>query len=284
MKILAIGDFHGKFPEKLEKLAKSEEINAIVALGDYANADKIRKIIFKHWTDKPWHEVVGLKKARQMEKESFDSGLKILKKLNSLGKPVFLIWGNTDFYKDYRFTESPIFMPGFYENKIKKMKNLVVIDKRKSKIGGSDIIGHGGYLDVTEYIKNPIDKDKKAQKKRLKRYKEDERRLEKLFLKKKPEKDFIFVIHYPPYGYFDKIAAKKNPMYGKHVGWQPYNEIIKKYKPSLVFCGHMHEYIGKKKLGESLVINVGAAFQGNCAIIDYPEKDKKKDIKVRLYR
>jgi len=268
MKILAIGDFHGKFSGKLKKIAKSKEINLIIALGDYANADKIRKLIFKHWTDKPWYEIVGMKKARRMEKESFDSGLKILKQLNSLGKPVYIIWGNTDFYKDYRFSDSPIIMPGYYENKIKKMKNLILIDKKKSRIGNMDIIGHGGYLDITEYIKNPIDEDKDAQKIRLKRYKEDERRLKKLFAKRKPRKPFIFVIHYTPYGYFDKITARKNPMHGKHVGWQPYNGVIKKYKPKLVLCGHMHEYHGAQKLGKSLVVNVSAACLEKGAIID----------------
>ena len=33
MKILAIGDFHGKFPMKLKKLAKSADL--IVSVGDY---------------------------------------------------------------------------------------------------------------------------------------------------------------------------------------------------------------------------------------------------------
>jgi hypothetical protein len=42
VKILAIGDFHGKFPEKLKKIIKKEKINLIVSVGDYADANKIR--------------------------------------------------------------------------------------------------------------------------------------------------------------------------------------------------------------------------------------------------
>lgn len=278
MKILAIGDFHGKFPEKLKKLAKGKDIDLIVALGDYANADKIRKLIFRHWINKPWYEVVGLKKARKMEKESFNSGLRVLKKLNSLGKPVYIIWGNTDFYKDYRFHESPIIMPGYYENKIKKMKNIILLDKKKKSIKGFSLIGHGGYLDITEYIKHPHHEDKERQKNTLKRYNEDERRLKKLFSKSKLKKDFIFSIHYTPYGYFDKLVSKKNPMDGKHLGWLPYNRVIKKYHPKLVLCGHMHEYQGEKKLGKSLVINPGDAERGRFAVVD------SESLKVRFYK
>ena len=35
MKILAIGDFHGKFPQKLKKRVKKEKIDLIVSPGDY---------------------------------------------------------------------------------------------------------------------------------------------------------------------------------------------------------------------------------------------------------
>ena len=119
MKILVLSDFHGKFPEKLKKIAKSKDIDLIIALGDYTNADKIRKLIFKNWTKGHWYDVVGLKKAKQMQKESFNSGVRILKELNSFGKPVYLIWGNTDFYKDYKTIESSKIMPGYYNDKIK---------------------------------------------------------------------------------------------------------------------------------------------------------------------
>ncbi len=44
-------------------------------------------------------------------------------------------------------------MPGFYEDKIKKMKNINLIERKKTKINGIEILGHGEYLDVTEFIK-----------------------------------------------------------------------------------------------------------------------------------
>jgi predicted phosphodiesterase len=163
MKILAIGDFHGRFPEKLKKEARKADL--ILSPGDFANADKIRRIIFKNWAGKPWEEVVGLKKAREMQKESFDSGLKIMKELNSLGKKAYFVWGNSDFYRDHLLKENPKLKVGYYNNKIKEIKNLFSVDRKKIKINNLEIIGHGGYVDVTEYIKSKIDGNLKKHKK-----------------------------------------------------------------------------------------------------------------------
>jgi len=271
MKILALGDFHGKFPERLKKEAKKADF--ILAAGDYANADKIRKILFKHWTNKNLIDVVGNKKAKAMLKESFNSGLKILKELNSLGKKTFVIFGNTDFYKSVK---DELF-PKYYEKNIKNLKNLILIDRKKSKLKDIEIIGHGGYVDVTDFIRHPLDEDKKKQKIRLERYKKDEKNLFKLFSGKKP-KNFIFLTHYTPYGFFDKVKAKKSPMHNRHVGFEPYNKIIKKYQPLLCICGHMHEYQGIKRLGKTIVISTGPAYEGKAALIDI-KGQKIKSIK-----
>lgn len=281
MKILAIGDFHGKFPEKLINRIKKEDFDLILSPGDFAYTEKIREIIFKNWTDKKWWEAVGLKRAKKLEKESFDKGVEILKKLNSLGKKVYIIWGNSDFYKELDTSEPSSLNPGYYEDRIRKLKNIVLIDKKKRKLSHIEIVGHGGYVDVTEFIKNPIDKDKKKQKKRLKRYDKDAEKLKKLFLGIKPKQGFIFLIHYTPYGIFDKVKNRKSPMYNKNVGFLPYNGIIKKYKPLLVICGHMHEYQGKKKLGKGIIINPGAAEYGKAAVIDVVGKKVKS---VRFLR
>ena len=276
MKILAIGDFHGKFPEKLKQEAK--KVDLILCTGDFADAEKIRKIIFKNWTEKPWYEVVGLKKAKKLEKESFESGLKVLKELNSLNKKSCIIWGNTDFYKTTNSKKE--LSPGTYEDKVKKLKNIKIIERKKLKINNLEIIGHGGYLDVTEYIKNPLHDDKEKQKELIKRYKKSTYQLTKLLQKTKPKKGFIFLIHYPPYGIFDKVKFKGSPMNNKNVGFQPYNEIIKKYQPSLVICGHMHEYHGLKKAYNSTIISHGEANKGKATIIEIDKNNKIKSIKL----
>lgn len=275
MRILAIGDFHGKFPEKLKKEARKADF--ILSTGDFADTEKIRKMMFKHWTNEKWYEVIGLKKSAQLEKKSFDSGLKILKEINKLNKKVYFVWGNSDFYKEDITSTPDVIIPGFYEDKIRKMKNLKLIERKGIKIFGLEVVGSGGYVDVTEYVKHPIDKEKEKQKVRLKRYNNTKKRLFKLFSKKKL-KEFVFLIHYPPYKFFDKVKYRTSPMHGKHVGFEPYNKVIERYNPILVICGHMHEYQGKKKYGESLVVTTGPASEGKAAWIEI-ENNKVKNVK-----
>jgi len=279
MKILAIGDFHGKFPEKLKKSIKKEDFDFILCTGDFPDAAKIRKLIFKHWTSGPWWQNKGLKKARKMEKNCFDSGLKIIKKLDSVGKKAYTVWGNSDFYENFEELKKsmpvPLY-PGDYDRNIKKLKNIFSVDRNRVIENGTEIIGYGGYVDVTDYIMHPIDKTKRKQLARLKRYRKDEKVLKKLFLKRKPQKNFIFLIHYAPYGVMDRVRLKSSPMHNKHVGWMPYNDIIKKYQPPICICGHMHEYQGKCRMGKTLVVNPGPAYEGKYAIIEINKKIRVK--------
>ncbi|MBI2629557.1 metallophosphoesterase family protein [Candidatus Pacearchaeota archaeon] len=274
MKVLIAGDFHGKFPKKIEEEAKKADL--IISSGDFANSDKIRKIIFKNWVGKSWYEAVGEKKARILEKESFDSGLKVLRKINSLGKKFYFVWGNSDFYKEGKKE----LIPNYYEDKIRKMKNLILIDKKKKRMGEIQIIGHGGYVDVTDFIRHPVDDDREKQKEREERYNKNKKELGKLF-KKGKVKDFIFLTHYTPYKIFDRIKMRGSPMYHRHAGFEPYNEVIKKYKPFLVVCGHMHEYQGVKKIGGSTIINPGAVSEGKAAVVEIEKKSIKS---VRFIR
>ena len=46
MKILAIGDFHGKFPEKFFRRIKKENFDIILSVGDFCGDDKLAKLFF----------------------------------------------------------------------------------------------------------------------------------------------------------------------------------------------------------------------------------------------
>jgi len=82
--------------------------------------------------------------------------------------------------------------------------------------------------------------------------------------------------HYPPAGYFDKVKYKgKNPMNGKHVGFEGYTEFINKKKPALFICGHMHEYQGVKNVGKTVIVATGSAKEEKAAIIDFDGVMKK---------
>lgn len=92
---------------------------------------------------------------------------------------------------------------------------------------------------------------------------------EELFRQKSSNLDILFA-HCPAYGYFDKVHYPGvNPMNGKHVGFRPYNDYIKKFKPKLFICGHMHEHQGIKKLGKTTILSHGPAQNGKAAIVEF---------------
>jgi Icc-related predicted phosphoesterase len=71
----------------------------------------------------------------------------------------------------------------------------------------------------------------------------------------------ILLFHTPPVGTLDLDK-------GNHKGSRVVNDMIEKYKPSLVFCGHAHHSRGREEIGSSLVANPGSLKVGNYAILD----------------
>lgn len=75
---------------------------------------------------------------------------------------------------------------------------------------------------------------------------------------KKVEKDIedgmklVLLLHGPPYG------TKLDLVMDDHVGNQDYTDFIKRAKPELVVCGHLHENSEKQdRIGNSKIINPG---------------------------
>jgi Icc-related predicted phosphoesterase len=71
----------------------------------------------------------------------------------------------------------------------------------------------------------------------------------------------ILVCHQPPYGVLDKVTAKFAPKHwqGKCAGSKVILNYVEKKQPRYVFCGHIHEGKGMKKVGKSNVYNLGVA-------------------------
>tara|TARA_Y100000310_G_scaffold328062_1_gene395451 strand:+ start:2147 stop:3019 length:873 start_codon:yes stop_codon:yes gene_type:complete len=290
MKILVIGDFQGVYPKKLKKRLKKENFDLVFGVGDYGGIDDWTPFIMDMFKRAKKgdegispEEFFGKKRFKRILKKDFIAGKNVLSEINDLGKKVFFVFGNTDDdwsnhpkYKGQIAKKSAI-------NFLKKLKNMRNITYSKLRYKGINIIGFGGYMDIDAYFnKKTFRGGKDLVSKRLKIHKFMKKKFFELIKRvKKGEKIFIF--HYPPKGVFDIIRDKKNPMDGLSAGVRFYTGAIKKHKPRLVLCGHMHEYQGSKKIGDSLIVNPGDAKEGKYAIIDYPE-NKKERIKVRFVK
>lgn len=276
IKILAIGDFHGKLPKKLIKEAKKADF--ILSTGDFGGSDELLKIIFKYFYE-DWWEKVGNKKAKKLILEDYNSGKKIINKLNNLKKQVYTVHGNWDFEKIKHKERTAGLKIKRYSELMKKMKNLHFFRKRVVDVEGLKVYFFGGMVTASVYLKEKI-----FDKKKINKFKKQHEKLRRQLFKKGRKGIDIFLSHYPPYGYFDVVKYKgENPMNGKHIGFKPYTEFIRKFQPRVFICGHMHEYQGMKKLGKTLIISTGSAKQGKAAWIEYPADGNGK-VKVRFVK
>tara|TARA_Y100000310_G_scaffold85798_1_gene82630 strand:- start:13445 stop:14296 length:852 start_codon:yes stop_codon:yes gene_type:complete len=283
MKILAIGDFHGKFPVKLQKLVKKEKIDLIVSTGDYTPFS-LRDVFFKHCygTDVELWEPVGKTKYKKIIKKDENKAELVIKKLNKIGVPVVSVLGNIDYpmADDVEDIKKPL-KEKFWnwdwkrikhvQNIIKKYKNIKYIDYKSIKIEGLIFIGMRGHSHPGSVKSKSFKKHRKI--------------LDNLFKKYKNENK-IFISHMTPFdNKLDIITSKKadKRAKGRHFGSKLARRIINKYQPVLSFSGHFHENQGKCKIGNTIVINPGAAVNGKAAIIDFNE-EKGKVVSVKFVK
>lgn len=144
----------------------------------------------------------------------------IINEIDSFKKPVVMVHGNH---------ESSTFLKGLCEKK----KNIKFIHKKVEIIDGIAFIGYGGggfaYSDMIfdKFSKTVMNKIKTVSK-------------------------VVLVLHGPPYG------TKLDEIWDEHAGNKSYTKFIKKAKPDLVICGHLHENSGVvDHIGKSRIINPG---------------------------
>ena len=280
MKILVLGDFQGSFPKKLKRKLKKEVFELIIGVGDYGGIPDWRPWIMKMLENARKGkkrltpvEFFGVKKFRKLLKKDENATKKVLKELNSLGKPVLIVFGNGDdgWYR-YPFVSHVPKLNKSLVNFLSKLKNLKDINYGQTKFRKITYIGFGGYMDIESYLDKKVFPDSADKEMHHIRFMRLQKSKKNLFLRlKKTKGERIFVFHYPPIGVFDIIKDRKdNPMNRKSAGVRFFREAINKYKPKLALCGHMHEYQGAKKIGRTLVVNPGDAEKSKYAIIDYP--------------
>ena len=87
----------------------------------------------------------------------------------------------------------------------------------------------------------------------------------------------ILVTHAPP---LDTNADKIES--GAHVGSSGIRKIIEETQPTINVCGHVHESIGKDKIGKTTVVNPGDASTGHACIINIKDvANKEFDIELK---
>ncbi len=186
MKILCFTDIHGSESmfEKIREKAKKADI--VIACGDIS--------VFE----------------RDLEK--------IIKKLDSLDKRVFMIHGN---HED----------PSIMDELCKKSKNVAFVHKKVVRVQNLLIIGYGGGgfgTSDSEYERFIM-------------------KAKKVF---KPNDKIIFAFHGPP------SDNKLDLIYGRHVGNKSYTKAIIKFQPTIVLCGHLHENFNQMDyIGKTLLLN-----------------------------
>ncbi len=188
MHILAFVDSHGSAQamEKIEKKAKFADI--ILCAGDFT--------IFERDLDK------------------------LLKRLNSLGKPVLIIHGNHEGESSMQKACRELENVEFFHRKAKLFNNVLFMG-----------YGGGGFERKTPDLE--------------KFFKENEG-----FIKLAKTK--IFMFHAPPYN------TRLDQLGRNHNGSESETRVIEKYRPQIVVCGHFHENMGKnQKLGGTFLINPG---------------------------
>jgi Icc-related predicted phosphoesterase len=257
MRIAVIGDPHGNL--KKVKRIPLKDVDLIFSIGDVGKADLARRFAF----DNVKRQKKGLEKLeptkkqlRDMHMEIHDSTMNILKYLSRYA-PVYTLEGNVSIptlssvKKDER--KYGIKLPCTREE-LAKIRDVHIVKNVVRNFNGLRV-GFLEYFLDTDWVKTftPGFKD------RIKRARKETPKARRI-LRRFGDLD-ILVCHQPPYGVLDKVTWKKAPKHwiGKYAGSKVILGYIKKKQPRRVFCGHIHEGEGKKKIGKTEVYNLGVA-------------------------
>ncbi len=303
MRILAIGDFHGKYPEKFLKKLRKEKFDVIFSVGDFCGSEKASKLFFKYYYASTEEKINNLPKKVKNEIEkakkiAIDDGIKVLKKLEKEDVPIYFVHGNWD--------------PVAYEGDIGTLKEnlddkkdirrfdnslgkkVKAMDFKMKDFGDFVLVGgasssYPGKIDkksLDRFFKIYSEESPKIVKrwiatKKIHYARRKKRHVDSFQKAKKLKKPILFLTHNSPYGTkLDIIRDKKAHKLakGRHYGAYLERLMIIRFKPDLVICGHLHENFGKDKLGKTLLVNTGAAHKNQAVIIDM-NKGKVKQVK-----
>ncbi|MEK6844595.1 MAG: metallophosphoesterase [Nanoarchaeota archaeon] len=255
MKIVAIGDPHGDVA-KLRKIPLKNS-DLILVTGDLGKADLARKRAFENIERRQKgldeiKETPKLDKAQYME--VYKSSMDVLIYLSKFA-PVYTIFGNVESTdEEVRKREKKIGLKlPYFVNRISRIKNVEIINNRLRNFKGVKIGGLEYFVDdiwVETFKPNRYEEKLKRSNKQT----EKAKRILNWFGKLD-----VLVCHQPPYGVLDKVTNKVAPKnwQGLHAGSNVILDYIKRQQPKYVFCGHIHEGEGYRKIGKTEIYNLG---------------------------
>jgi len=277
-RILVMGCLHGNITKELDSKVKKKNFDSVMFLGDLAGEPSLDDIIGKKLTGKKKKQIII--SYDDLVAAEYETGIEAMAWLNSLGKPVHVIFGNHDKYSveflgnmEHDYHEA---LPD-YDVVMKKFKNLKYVHGKSFNVGGLKCGAYGGYVEIDTYLKsNVLHESPLAKVHRIKRFTMFAKDLSKASRKGLD----IFMSHYPAHRMFDKIKnANAGKMNGKNAGFSGYNKVIMRDEPRVFLHSHMHEHQGMRKLGKTLVVSTGASLDRKFVILDI----NKSKVDVEFY-
>ncbi|MFH1503419.1 MAG: metallophosphoesterase [Candidatus Diapherotrites archaeon] len=302
MKILVIGDLHGRKPK-----IHFNDFDCIIQVGDVCDDSKFRPY-YKLWfyllkelgEDAPSAKElmlsdIGEEGIKRLERNSLAVGRKILEYLNSIGKPVFFVPGNWDQSRGETKIKNPeasnyaYFKSGFdgflgantNEFLIRGLKNVYDCQFKNKEFNKINFIGYGLSSNQERIIKKSKKKLTKLEISKLdKVYFKIMKVLSSSYNLRNKKYPAIFISHNVPYNTKLDIVKNKNSVADKrHLGSYVARKFCEKYKPLICIGGHVHEGVGKDKIGKTLIINPGYGVNAQVLIDIDEDKGKIRDVK-----
>jgi len=270
LRILAIGDPHGKLPYHLKAAIRNGRPDAILCTGDFPDFSEKRQFAY-------WREIDSLQgraKRRVIQRylrhrrRGVLAGVKVLKELDSFGLPVFVVHGNNDITPRYPWArkglpESPGLERYSIEEVVRSLRNVALLEYSHRELKGYSFYGFGCKF-ITPQL--PLPTFEAFMWRHLVELEKNEFR--RFFESVDPRK-VIILSHDPPYGTrLDRVGWKGSPRFGEHVGDFVMKEFALRYEPLLWVCGNVHENFGTMRLGQTLVVNAGYGREGDGAWIE----------------
>lgn len=304
MKILVIGDLHGRKPK-----IHFKDFDCIIQVGDFCDDSKFRpyiqkwfKALKKDRENTPSADAfiinkVGKSGLMKLEKNSLEVGRKILEYLNSFGKPVFIVPGNWDQSYGSTKIKNPdkddySYMKYFYDSWMSKrinpkltrgLKNIRDCQFRNYEFNGINFFGYGLSSAYEDYKRKRKLNLSKSQHEILKKsYFNLIKKLFSSYSKRKKKFPTIFISHNIPRNTkLDVVNNKESHAHGMHLGSSLARKFCEKYKPLICVGGHVHEGKGKDKIGKTLLINPG--FGENAQVLIELDENKGEIKSVRFF-